>query len=134
VLGHLCPRHGIVAIGVESEKPDTVLQALAEDAKAAADQCTRKRPALITIQLFEITPDELAMLAQTSSGIQFVAHKIFKDDRRAHIDSVVFSLPPIISSGQLLGNLRVIQNPSPKMPSDDARGLFRIRSTNLPGT
>jgi hypothetical protein len=125
VLWHLRPEQGFVAIGVESEKPDAMPDALAQDAKAAADQCTGNRPALITIQLVDITPDELAILRQTSSGIQFVAHQVFKNDKRSHVDSVVFSLPPVISSQQLSGTVAVLNNPSPKIPSNDARGLFR---------
>ena len=131
VIAQLSPSRGFAAIGVESKKSDTVVDELANDAKAAADQCTGGRPALVMIQLMEITPDELAMLSQTRSGIQYVAHAVFKDDKRTHIDSVIFSLPPVISPLGIGGNVlsgvvRVIHNPSPKMPSDAARGLFGL--------
>jgi hypothetical protein len=132
VIARMSPRHGLVAIGVESKKPDTVVQTLADDAKAAADQCTGDRPALITIQLVEITPDELTTLGQTMSGIQHIVHEIFKDDNRAHVDSITFTLPPIVSPHQLLGgkvlsgNERIFYNPSPKMPSDAVRGFFKL--------
>jgi hypothetical protein len=71
------------------------------------------------------------MLSQTRSGIQFIVHEIFKDDRRAHIDAILFTLPATIAPHQLLwGNVvsgveRVFYNPSPKFPGDAVRELFR---------
>lgn len=131
LIAHLSPRHGLLAIGVESKKPDIMVEMLAADAKAAADQCSRDRPAVIMIQLVDITPDELTTLSQTKSGIQYIVHEIFKDDRRAHIHAIVFTLPATITPHQLLrGNIvsgveRVFYNPSPKFPGDAVRELFR---------
>jgi hypothetical protein len=131
VVWHYRPNHGFVVIGAESEKPDSVSQSLADDAKAAAEQCTGRRPALVTIQLFEITAKELDELRQTSSGIQFVAHEVFKNQQRSHVDSIVFSLPPTSASNQLTGTVAVLHNPSPKIPSDHARSLFRPQTGSL---
>jgi hypothetical protein len=131
VIARLSPRHGLLAIGVESKKPDIMVEMLAADAKAAADQCSRDRPALIMIQLVDITPDELTMLSQTTSGTQYIVHEIFKDARRAHIRAIIFTLPATITPHQLLwGNTvsgveRVFYNPSPKFPDDAVRELFR---------
>ena len=108
-----------------------MVETLSADAKAAADQCSRDRPAVITIQLVEITPDELAMLSQTRSGIQYVVHEVFKDERRAHIDSLVFTLPATISPHRILwgkmvsGVERIFYNPSPRFPGNPVRELFR---------
>jgi hypothetical protein len=131
VIAHLSPRYGLLAIGVESKKPDIMVETLAADAKAASDQCSGDRPAVILIQLVEITPDELATLSQTRSGIQYIVHEIFKDNRRSHIHAIAFTLPATISPHQLLwGNTvsgveRVFYNPSPKFPADAVRELFR---------
>jgi hypothetical protein len=44
-------RFSIVAVLVESSLPNQVLEALADEAKKAADQCTGQRPAVIALQL-----------------------------------------------------------------------------------
>jgi hypothetical protein len=88
IIAHLSPRYGLLAIGVESQRPDTVVETLADDIKDAADQCSRDRPAVIMIQLVEITPEELSELSQTRSGIQYIVHQIFKDDKRSHVNAI----------------------------------------------
>jgi hypothetical protein len=107
-----------------------VLDAIADDVKAAADQCTGNRPALIMVQLTEITSDELKTLLETKSGIHLVAHAVFKEATRSHVDCIGFSLPASIENfgaTEIKGTAAVLHNPSPKMPPSAAiRGLFRV--------
>jgi hypothetical protein len=129
------PGLGVGLIAAESEKPDTVLDAIADDAKDAADQCTGNRPALIMMQLTDITPDELKTLLQTRSGIHYVAHKVFKSEKRSHVDCIGFSLPASVGENvfatEIAGTATVLHNPSPKMPPcDDIRGLFRVQDVH----
>jgi hypothetical protein len=131
IIAHLSPGYGFLAIGVESQRPDIVVETLAADVKAAADQCSRDRPAVIMIQLVEITPEELSTLSQTRSGIQYAVHQIFKDDKRAHVNAITFTLPTTMEPHRLLwGNVvsgveRVFHNLAPKFPGDAVRELFR---------
>jgi hypothetical protein len=122
------PDPGVALIGVESETPDRVTDAIADDAKAAADQCTGTRPALIMLQLTEITADELTTLLQTKSGIHLVAHAVFRSEKRSHVDCVGFSLPAStdnFGATAITGTAAVLHNPSPKMPPSTAiRKLF----------
>ncbi|HEV2545832.1 MAG TPA: hypothetical protein VGU20_00690 [Stellaceae bacterium] len=125
---HLRERHGFVAVQVDSDQPDASVEALSEDAKKAADQCTGKRPAVVAMQLMEITPDELKFLLDNPSPAHDVAHAIFKDGRRAHVDSLALSLPArsrdVDSGKELWGTVAVLHNPSPAYPSRAARSLF----------
>jgi hypothetical protein len=84
------PGHSIVAIMVASAKADNVVDAIATQAKAAADQCSGNRPALIAMHLIDqISRPELEVLVKTQSGLQAIAHAVFKD--RLHADSIVFT-------------------------------------------
>jgi hypothetical protein len=132
VVWHYRPGLGVALIAAESEKPDTVLDAIADDAKAAADQCTGNRPALIMMQLTDIAPDDLKTLLQTRSGIHYIAHQVFKNAKRSHVDCIGFSLPASVGDNlfatEIAGTATILHNPSPKMPpSDDIRGLFRVQ-------
>jgi len=128
------PGLGVALIAAESETSDKMLEAIADDAKAAADQCTGTRPALIMIQLAEIKPDELKTFLETKSGIHFVAHAVFTSDTRSHVDCVGFSLPAStenFGATEIRGTAAVLHNPSPRMPPSAAiRGLFRVYSTS----
>jgi hypothetical protein len=125
VCHHYAPRQGFGIVAIESQKPDTVLQTIVNQAKGAADQCTGTRPALILVQLVEIDLEELRVLLDTPSGIHFIAHEVFKNDARSHIDSLVFSLPPEIQTRDVGAPVAVIHNPSPRIPSVEAREVFR---------
>lgn len=58
-----------VLVSIESSKPDSTIEYIAEQAKAAADQCTGNRPALIAIQLLELTPLDLKTLLDGPSRL-----------------------------------------------------------------
>ena len=108
-----------------------MVETLAADVKDAADQCSRERPAVIMIQLLEITPEELSELSETRSGIQYIVHQIFKDDKRSHVNAITFTLPPTIEPHKILwgsvvsGVERTFYNPAPKFPGDAVRELLR---------
>jgi hypothetical protein len=123
---HLHPSGlALAVVAVESEKPDTVLQYIADQAKYAAGQCTGKRPALVLVQLVEINPEDIRSLLDTPSGIHFIAHEVFKNDARSYVDSIIFCLPPTIQAGDLGAPVAIIHNPSPSISNIEVRGVFR---------
>jgi hypothetical protein len=138
-LGHsnshllFCGRPGfsIVAVSIASTKPDKVVKSIAGQAKKAADQCSGTRPAFIALNLAEqLSSQELKDLLTTSSGLHGVAHEVFKNDRRAHVDSIAFTVPQRVRSygkgaTSLSGNLVMLNNPQPKFPCTEIRGIFR---------
>jgi hypothetical protein len=126
------PGHSIVAIMIASAKADSVVDAIATQAKAAADQCSGNRPALIAMHLIDqISRPELELLVKTQSGLQAIAHAVFKD--RLHVDSIVFTLPQRVQieadgARQLIGDVGIILNDKPIFKCDRIRSTFRPTS------
>jgi hypothetical protein len=81
---------GFVAVAVQSAKPDTVVDTLSERAKEAAKQCSGKRPAIVAMQLLDISEQALQDAVYKHSGLYEIASAVFKDGRRGHVNSIVF--------------------------------------------
>ena len=115
---------------VRSAKADSVVDAIANAAKKAADQCSGTRPALVALHLIdEISRPELQAMLTTPNGFHAVAHALFKDGKQ-HVDSIAFTVPQSIrrdASGtkRLSGDLILLNNPQPLFPCDEIRSVFR---------
>ncbi|MGH6793939.1 MAG: hypothetical protein ACREDD_04075 [Methylocella sp.] len=129
-------RFSVVAVLVESSAPDQALEALADQVKQAADQCSGKRPAVIALQLCDpIDRAELEIMAKTPSGLHFIAGKVFEDSNRLHLDSIAFTVPQL--PGQQDGRARqpsapvaTLFNDNPLYSCAEARSLFRPSSAS----
>jgi hypothetical protein len=117
----------VVAVMIRSAKADKVVDAISDEAKGAADQCSGTRPALLAIHLIDqIGRAELQELLTSQSGLHTITHAVFKDDRRLHVDSVVFTVSQVArtdNSGatRLSGNAVGLYNPTPKFEVDLSR-------------
>lgn len=131
LLFHSRPNHAVVAVMIRSEKADTVVNALGDAAKEAADQCSGTRPALIALHLIdEISRPELQAMLTTPNGLHAVAHAVFKGGKRRHVDSIAFTVPQSIRADgpgakRLSSDLLVLNNPQPLFPGDEVRSVFR---------
>ena len=124
------PKGAALAIGVTSRAPDKVLDTLADQGKEAAKQCTGDRPAVIAMQITEVTRAQLADSVKGPSGLHKIVHEVLRSEDRRHVDSIAFTVPPILRWSSLIGVTEIsglvgiIHNPAPKHPSDTARQLF----------
>jgi hypothetical protein len=123
--------HAIVAASIASRKPDKVVAALLSEAVDAAKQCSGTRPAIVTMQLIDpVDPEDLKEMLYTPNGLHKIAHAVFKNETRAHVDSIMFSTPqrltPVSATEQhMSGPVIVLNNDKAKFPSDAARSVFR---------
>jgi hypothetical protein len=121
----------VVAVIMRSSKPDSVVDAISDEAKEAADQCSGSRPALIALHLIDpISRSELQAMAKTPSGLHAITQAVFKGTKRLHVDSVAFTVPQVIwedgfGAKQLTGDVVVLNNPAPKFPCEELRSIFR---------
>jgi hypothetical protein len=128
------PAHAIVAVMIASAKADSVVDANATQAKNAADQCSGNRPALITMHLIDqISRPELEDLVKTRSGLQTIAHAVFRDTKRSYVDSIVFTLPQLVEieadgAKRLTGPAGIIFNDKPFFECDRVRSIFKSTS------
>jgi hypothetical protein len=131
LLFHSRPNDAVVAVMIRSDKADTVVNAIADAAKEAADQCSGTRPALIALHLIdEISRPELQAMLTTPNGLHAVAHAVFKGGKRQHVDSIAFTVPQSIRAGgpgikRLSGDLLVLNNPQPLFRGDEVHSVFR---------
>ncbi len=130
-----CGRPGlsVVAVGIVSAKPDSVIKSIAAQAKDAADQCSGTRPAMIAMNLAgELDREELEELLRTPSGIHEIAGAVFQSDKRKHIDSIAFTVPQRMRSDAsatfMSGDLIRLDNPQPKFICPEIRSIFRPNS------
>ena len=125
------PGLSVVAAAIVSAKADSVIKSIAGQAKDAADQCSGTRPAIIALNLADqLSREELEELLTTSNGIHDIAGAVFESDGRAHVDSIAFTVPPRVRSNgrgtaSLTGDLVMLNNPQPKFPCTEIRGIFR---------
>lgn len=123
--------HAIVAASITSRKPDKVVGALSDDAVKAAKQCSGARPAIVTMQLIDpIDREDLRGMLYTPNGLHKIAHAVFKNETRAHVDSIVFSTPQELapeSMGvqRMSAPVLVLHNNEAKFPTEAARSVFR---------
>jgi hypothetical protein len=125
------PNFSVVAVMIRSEKADSVVDAISDAAKEAADQCSGTRPALIALHLIdEISRPELQSMLTTPNGLHTVMHSLLRSGKRQHVDSVAFTVPQSIrpygiGAKRLSGDLIVLNNPQPLFPCDEIRSVFR---------
>jgi hypothetical protein len=134
ILFNSRPGHSIVAVMVASAKADSVVDGIATQAKDAADQCSGNRPALIAMHLIDqISRPELEVLVKTPSGLQAIAHAVFRDTKRLHVDSIIFTIPQLVQieadgAGRLTAPVGIIFNDNPIFECDRVRSVFRTAS------
>jgi hypothetical protein len=130
----------VVAARIASKKPDKVVGSLSADAVHAAKQCSGTRPALVTMQLIDaIEPEELHTMLYASNGLHKIAHAVFKNETRAHIDSIVFSTPQRLTTfgpndQRMSARVLVLNNDKAKFPTDAPRSVFRESGRVLGGS
>jgi len=131
LLFHGRPNFSVVAVMIRSEKADTLVDALSNAAKEAADQCSGTRSALVAMHLIDqISRPELQSMLRTPNGLHAVMHALLRSGKRQHVDSVAFTVPQSIrpdgiGARRLSGDLIVLNNPQPLFPCDEIRSIFR---------
>ncbi|HZP77963.1 MAG TPA: hypothetical protein VFB45_17585 [Pseudolabrys sp.] len=130
ILFHGRPGAGIVAVMTTSAKADKVVDAIANEAKKAAKQCSGTRPAFVALHLVDkISRPELEGMLKSRNGLHAIAHETFKEGRRAHIDSIAFTLPQTSYKGAgatwLSGDVLRLDNPQPQFDCPEIRSIFQ---------
>jgi hypothetical protein len=121
----------VVAVMIRSAKADAVVDAIANAAKEASDQCSGVRPALIAVHLIdEISRPQLQAILTTPNGLHAIAHAVFRGENRRHVDSIAFTVPQSIrlddtGARRLSGDVIVLNNAQPLFPCDEVRSVFR---------
>jgi hypothetical protein len=121
----------VVAVMIASAMPDSVVEAIADEAKKAADQCSGTRPALIALHLIDqIDGDEFRGMLKISNGLHTIMNCVLKGTNRLHVDSIAFTVPQFVwedgfGTKGLTGDLVLLNNPEPKFPCDALRSIFR---------
>jgi hypothetical protein len=128
---HGRPGFSVVVVAITSARADSVVKAITDQAKDAADQCTGTRPALIALHLIDpIDPSKLAAMLKTANGMHAIAGSVFEGSKRLHVDSIAFTVPQQTQMGadgskSVSGPVLVLNNPHPQFPSDALRSIFR---------
>ena len=131
LLFHGRANFSVVAVMIRSAKADRVVEAIANAAKDAADQCSGTRPALLALYLIdEISRPELQAMLTTPNGLHAVTHAVFRGRKRQHVNSIAFTVPQSIrpdgtGAKRLSGDVVVLNNPQPLFPGDEIRSVFR---------
>jgi hypothetical protein len=124
------PDFSVVAVMIRSAKADSVVDAIANAAKEAGDQCSGTRPALVALHLIdEISRPELQAMLTAPNGFHAVAHALFSGGKRRHVDSIAFTVqqsirPDGTGAKRLSGDLVVLNNPEPLFPCGEIRSVF----------
>lgn len=92
------PGQRAVILALGSQKSDDVLKGMRYQLREAAKgQFTKTRPAFLTVQLHDLTADQLANIAQSDSplrgnatGLQLMTSDFLQSPSRAHIHTVVY--------------------------------------------
>jgi hypothetical protein len=131
ILFHARPSFSVVAVAITSSKADSVVDALSDQAKEAADQCSGTRPALVALQLLDqIARPELESMLKTRNGLHAIAHQVFKGDTRLHVDSIAFTVPQLVHANgagatRLSAPVITLFNDKPQFPCAEVRSVFR---------
>lgn len=94
ILIHSRIDENFVAVTVQSLKQATVFDALSRRAKDAAKQFSGTRPAVVLMQLLDMSPEVLKDAIEKPSKFYDITKEVFEDLSRSHVNSVVFTLPP----------------------------------------
>ncbi len=132
IMFHSRPGHSIVALMIQSSEPDKVIDVITSEAKKASGQCSGTRPALICVQMIDpLDREQLETLLHTPNGMHEIAGTIFRDNKRSHVDSVVFTVPQECVENrngirQWSAPVMVLNNPTPQFPNELVRQVFRV--------
>jgi fructose-specific phosphotransferase system component IIB len=131
LLFYARPGFSVVAVAITSAKADSVVDALSDQAKEAADQCSGTRPALVALQLIDqIARAELESMLKTPNGLHAIAHAVFKGDTRLHVDSIAFTVPQLAHADgpgatRLSAPVITLFNDKPQFACSEIRSIFR---------
>lgn len=120
----------VVAVMIASLRLDAVADAITDEGKKAADQCSGTRPALIALHLIDpIDRDELQAMLKTSNELHEITRAVLKSPNRQHVDSIAFTVPQYVwkdgrGTRGLSGDVVVLNNPEPKFPCPELRSIF----------
>jgi hypothetical protein len=79
---------------VSSRRPDKVADGIYRALKKSAEeQFSGKNPALLAINILDLTPTQLQKLASGTSALQTISNHLFEGDRRKHLFGVSFVSP-----------------------------------------
>lgn len=123
--------YSVVAVMIASAKADSVVNAISEEAKKAARQCSGSRPALIALHLVdEVNRHDLESMLGSSNGMHQITHAVLRSEARRHVDTVAFTFPQARrtdgrGSAWLSGTLVSLYNPEPLYPCAEIRSIFR---------
>jgi hypothetical protein len=107
------------------------VDAISDEAKGAAKQCSGTRPALVALHLIDpISPSDLQAMLTTPNGLHEITHAVFKSMNRLHVDTVAFTVPQVPrpdgrGAKWLSGNMIALYNPQPQFPCTEIRSIFR---------
>lgn len=133
------PRRRAVVLLLESEKPDDVLNGMRHQLREAAKgQFSKTRPAVLAVQLHDLTADQLGALAQSDSScrgnatsLQIMTSDFLQSPSRSHIHTVVYRSHGELSDQKLEGTKRadgiayMIKNGFHPQRDDRGYTLFR---------
>lgn len=128
---HVRRGHAIVAASITSRKPDKVVASLSKEAVHAAQQCSGTRPAIVAMQLVDpVDREDLKEMLYTPNGLHKIAHAVFKNEARAHVDSIMFSTPQQLTvvsahTQQMSAPVLVLNNDKARYETDAVRAVFR---------
>jgi fructose-specific phosphotransferase system component IIB len=131
LLFYARPDFSVVAVAITSAKADSVVNALSDQAKEAADQCSGTRPAIVALQLIDqIARPELETMLKTPNGLHAIAHTVFKGGTRLHVDSIAFTVPQLAHADgpgatRLSAPVITLFNDKPQFPCSEIRSIFR---------
>jgi hypothetical protein len=135
MLFHGRTGHSVVAVMIASEKSDSVIDAIADEAKKAAKQCSGTRPALIALNLVDdLDRADIETFLGTDNGMQKITREVLKAETRRHVDTVSFTFPQRrrvdhTGSARLSGHLISLYNPDPLFACPEIRSVFKSGNT-----
>lgn len=132
------PGKRAVVLSLQSQKSDDVLKGMRYQLREAAKgQFTKTRPAFLSVQLQDLTAEQLSDLAQSDSswrgnatGLQIMTSDFLQSPSRAHIHSVVYRSHNTLNSDSYNGIKRggglayVIKNGYHPMCKDPQYSIF----------
>ena len=89
------PRRRVVIVSMQSIKKDSVVDGIYRQLKDSAEkQFSSRRPAMLCVQLREVTGPQLRELAKEPvNGLAAIATKLFSGEKRGHLACVSFVAP-----------------------------------------
>ncbi len=107
----------VALVGLRTNGDDDVVKGIYRSLKSGSQQLSGSRPGVLCAQLQDVRGDQLADMAQLrGNGLQLAATRLFENEERAHLHSVVFFAPgstrPVaeVREGQAVGRSFVDHN------------------------